>query len=102
MQDNVFSIKLVKKNIKITLVFGNNFPQKTYSLKYLNGKNLLEYNGLKPNYLIKNKKLFMIEKNLPLQKSIMIFLKNKKKTFKDNFNNSIKTMNDIYLLKKKI
>jgi len=94
-------VKLVKRNIKISLVFGNNFPKKIYSLRYLNGNNLLEYNGLKPNYLIKNKKLLMVEKILPLQKSIVAFLNNNKKNFKDNFKSSVKTMNDIYLLKKK-
>lgn len=90
-------IKMEYKNNLVNLLFGNNFQKKTYQLVYkTNGKKFI-YDGKKPKLQKEN-----IRKNLtsnsPLSNCIKVFLSNKKKQFKKNFNNAVNSMSILFTI----
>lgn len=86
------------KNNLVNLLFGNNFQKKTYQLVYKTNSKKFIYDGKKPK-LHKEK----IRKNLtsddPLSSCIKVFLSNKKKHFKKNFNNALHSMSILFTIK---
>jgi hypothetical protein len=90
-------IKMKYKNNFINLLFGNNFSKKTYQLIYkTNGRKFI-YNGKK---IISSKE--NVKKNLtgndPLSNCIKVFLGNKKKHFKKNFQNAVNSMSTLFII----
>jgi|694.fasta_scaffold49051_1 hypothetical protein len=90
-------IKMKYKNNFVNLLFGNNFQKKTYQLVYkTNGKKFI-YDG-KKNKLNKENIKKNLTSNDPLSNCIKVFLSNKKKHFKKNFQNAINSMSTVFII----